>query len=433
MFLSASLYLPLLELVRVIFKANKHLAMGLIEVAPNDLVQVLIQISVHLKLAHESLAHTENVDVLYTPSEASTIVELTANFIKSIIDSKTDVVTFIALQNPASIVVRLSFIHENLPRILFWFQEWISNCSTLMKSKTVARVAMILVAEEERLREIELRTAAALIIQAFWRKIIQQRKYRKMRRGFIKLQAIAKRKLRTRENKLLEQFKASEKEFEMQLQAVKERRRKQELRFESIKNTPSHKLNVLFQLKQSASSVGTAKREAPTEDVESTDDEESKAAKTIQNAVRRWLHKRLHDNLARSQPFLNLPITEERAIKLQQEIDHWQYHHPSIMSTPNELGELHNKAQMSYAKFCQGLLKSRRQEQKTMALIAQSKNIIDILETRPTLNEYDSCKDWAKFHSLPLHIATMARIEHKRAMSKLESKHWQRILQSDDA
>ena len=110
MFLSASLYLPLLELVRVIFKANKHLSMGLIEVAPNDLVQVLIQISVHLKLAHESLAHTENVDVLYTPSEASTIVELTANFIKSIIDSKTDVVTFIALQNPASIVVRLSFI-----------------------------------------------------------------------------------------------------------------------------------------------------------------------------------------------------------------------------------------------------------------------------------------------------------------------------------
>ena len=55
------------------------------------------------------------------------------------------------------------------------------------------------------------------------------------------------------------------------------------------------------------------------------DKEEVKAAKIIQYAVRRWLHKRLYDNLARSQPFLNLPITEERAIKLQQEIDHWQY------------------------------------------------------------------------------------------------------------
>ena len=298
-----------------------------------------------------------------------------------------------------------------------------------MKSRNVARIAMILGAEEEKVREIELKTAAALIIQAFWRMIVQRRKYHRIRDGFVKLQCLVRRTLRTRENILLEQFKTSEKDFEMQLQAVKERRRKQERVFESIKNTPSHKLNALFQLKQ-ATMTEIPKNEG---DVKDDKEDEVKAAKIIQNAVRRWLHKRLYDNLARSQPFLNLPITEERAIKLQQEIDHWQYKNKvPPMTTPNELGELHSKAQMRYAKFCQGLVQSRRQEQKTMAVIAQSKTIMGILETKPSLHEYDPSNDWARFHSLPLHIATKARLEHKRAMSKLNIPHWQRILQSDD-
>lgn len=119
-----------------------------------------------------------------------------------------------------------------------------------MKSRNVARIAMILGVEEEKLREIELQTAATLIIQAFWRMIVQRRKYHRIRDGFVKLQCLVRRTLRTRENILLDQFKTSEKEFEIQLQAVKERRKKQEQVFESIKNTPSYKLNTLFQLKQ---------------------------------------------------------------------------------------------------------------------------------------------------------------------------------------
>ena len=76
------------------------------------MIQLLAELSVHLRLAHESLEHeednkesVENFDVLYTSSEAKTIVELTANLIKSIIDSKAaEVVTFIALRDPAIIV-----------------------------------------------------------------------------------------------------------------------------------------------------------------------------------------------------------------------------------------------------------------------------------------------------------------------------------------
>ena len=106
--LTASLYLPLLEFVRMIFKGHKYLSVALIEVAPDHLIQLLAELSVHLRLAHESLEHEkeslENFDVLYTTSEAKTIVELTANVIKSIIDSKAEVVTFIALRDPAIIV-----------------------------------------------------------------------------------------------------------------------------------------------------------------------------------------------------------------------------------------------------------------------------------------------------------------------------------------
>ena len=53
------------------------------------------------------------------------------------------------------------------------------------------------------------------------------------------------------------------------------------------------------------------------------------AALTIQVTVRRWLTRRKKKNLAKSQPFLNKPITEERAMKLQQDIDAWQHHHTS--------------------------------------------------------------------------------------------------------
>jgi hypothetical protein len=51
------------------------------------------------------------------------------------------------------------------------------------------------------------------------------------------------------------------------------------------------------------------------------------AAMTIQFAARRWLNKRIKDQLAKSQAYLNKPITEDRAIKLQQDIDAWQHHH----------------------------------------------------------------------------------------------------------
>ena len=295
---------------------------------------------------------------------------------------------------------------------------------------------MILISEEEKIREIELRTAAVIIIQSFWRKIRTQRQWIKMKRGFIILQKIFRKRLHNQETDLSRQLKESEKEFETVLQAVKEKRRKQEIIFDSIRNTPSYKLNNLFDLYKEPrpgfnASISKTFLESGEDIKNLEDDTKNEAAKVIQLAVRKWLSKRLYENLAKSQPFLNMPITEERAIKLQQDIDHWQYQNKVLPLAPNELTELHNKAQMKYAKFCQGLVQSRKTEQKSRAIIAQSKALIEIIENRPDIHAYESSKDYNRFHSLPLHIATKARLEHNLAMSKLEKPSWKRVLLID--
>ena len=115
-----------------------------------------------------------------------------------------------------------------------------------MNSREFSRFAMVLIEEEEKVREMELRTAAAIVIQSFWRSILQQRKWQKIRNGFIKLQKLYRRKLQNREAYLWREFRASERKFNLELNEMKERRRLQEKIYESIRQTPSSQLNLLF-------------------------------------------------------------------------------------------------------------------------------------------------------------------------------------------
>ena len=64
-----------------------------------------------------------------------------------------------------------------------------------MNSREFSRFAMTLVEEEEKIRELQLRTAAAIIIQAFWRSILQRRKFKKIQNGFIQLQKLFRKKM----------------------------------------------------------------------------------------------------------------------------------------------------------------------------------------------------------------------------------------------
>lgn len=95
---------------------------------------------------------------------------------------------------------------------------------------------------------------------------------------------------------------------------------------------------------------------------------------------------------------------------------------------PTELQELHQRAQLEFMAFNKRALESKRVEHMALSKMAQTKTILSILETAPTLEQYhpDNRTD---FMSLPLPIAVKARLEHKAAMARLNMPRWQRILQ----
>ena len=127
-----------------------------------------------------------------------------------------------------------------------------SKCSTLMNSREFSRLAMILIEKEEKIREMQLRTAAAIIIQSFWRSVLQQKKWKKMRSGFVQLQKLFRKKMYSRESDLWRNFRASERKFNVELNALKEKRKLQEKIFENIRKTPSSQLNLLFSQEKEA-------------------------------------------------------------------------------------------------------------------------------------------------------------------------------------
>ena len=154
-----------------------------------------------------------------------------------------------------------------------------------------------------------------------------------MKRGFVALQKIVRKKLQKHETEIWRQLKTSEREFQIKLRGLKERRQMQEKIFDDLKHTPSDQFQNAFLVTNEFSFKQPRKKysqEIGFEDdchLLNKDIHKENAALAIQLAVRKWLHKRRRDHLAKSQPFLNKPLTEERAIKLQQDIDAWQHHH----------------------------------------------------------------------------------------------------------
>ena len=95
----------------------------------------------------------------------------------------------------------------------------------------------------------------------------------------------------------------------------------------------------------------------------------------------------------------------------------------------SELQELHQRAQLKYAQFSQGQGRRKMQEHKAMANLAQAEAIVSILEQAPKSVKDYKISEWSRFHSLPLHVATKARLDHKIAMEKLDWPKWKKALE----
>jgi hypothetical protein len=134
--ISASLYLPLLEFVQMVFRGHKYMATVLLNEHSRVFVSTMHQVTKHLKYAYETMSwnegnkrsrsrggkpsgnssrdksqkEAESTDPLYSTGEAKTIAELSAKLIKSVIDSGPDVLTFVILECPETTVIFIPII-----------------------------------------------------------------------------------------------------------------------------------------------------------------------------------------------------------------------------------------------------------------------------------------------------------------------------------
>jgi hypothetical protein len=129
-----------------------------------------------------------------------------------------------------------------------------------------------------------------------------------------------------------------------------------------------------------------------------------------------------------SRNLLRTTMTEAKAREYQDQIELWQQRNKMTPLNYSELQELHHRAQAEYAKFSSGLNKSRLDDHMSLASMGQTEAVLAVLESAPSLDEY-SPSQWSQFHSLPLHVATKGRMEHKAAMRRMDVVRWKRLLE----
>lgn len=136
----ASLYIPVLEFLQMIFRGHKHMASILLKEVPEILLNIMQEISTHLKYGYESLmthesshesserrsrsqGSTDSMECLYSKKEAKSIAEFSAKFIKCAIESDKDVLLFVVLECPM-LTVRFNIFSQSF---LFDFLNFCRN------------------------------------------------------------------------------------------------------------------------------------------------------------------------------------------------------------------------------------------------------------------------------------------------------------------
>ena len=79
-----------------------------------------------------------------------------------------------------------------------------------------------------------------------YRSVLEQRKWKIMKRGFTALQKLVRKKFQKHETEIWRQLKTSEREFQIKLRGLKERRQMQEKIFDDLKHTPSDQFQNAF-------------------------------------------------------------------------------------------------------------------------------------------------------------------------------------------
>ena len=151
------------------------------------------------------------------------------------------------------------------------------------------------------------------------------------------------------------------------------------------------------------------------------------AALVIQSAARKWLMAK-QSTPAWSQLLAQRVISEERARALHSEIEVWQQRHNMFNTDKEEANKLHMTSQERYRRFVAGTGARRLAEHRTGLVTAQLQSTVELLQSAPSLQDYQH-EQWSQFHSLPLDIATAARVDHLAALEKLKWPEWKRKIE----
>ena len=293
-----------------------------------------------------------------------------------------------------------------------------------MNNRELSKIAINFIEIQDELRDNGAMINAAIVLQSSWRSVLARRRWKKMKTGFCKLQVLYKKKLNFKQNSAESRMKTAELEFEKRFEELVRKRRKQEQIYNELADASAEKFFYSFPIPSRLSKPESASTKIP---VGGSDWKEASAALKIQYAVRKWLNRKANSPTW-TRALLQHHVSEDRATSLQYDIEAWQFRNKVPSLKQEQLMELHQRAQFKFAKYQQSVVRKRINLHRIKSTLGQTKAIISLLEDKPSLDDYDLKIHAAKFHSLPLTIATKARIEHNRSMERLKQSRIRKIL-----
>ncbi|XP_023337311.1 uncharacterized protein LOC111708219 isoform X2 [Eurytemora carolleeae] len=336
-----------------------------------------------LSWALESLQGSEDSRI-YTMSESRSIFEKSAKILQFLCDKDSNLTRHI--------IRKQEYIKESLQIFMNRF-----------KNKTFRDLYENLESEEEYMRDEERKLIAVIKIQSTVRMWRQKKLWRKLRNGMIACQRLYRRRREISESNLTT---TPEQSFKKELTRISLRKQGLEYKYRRLERIEPRRFGNFVESEQvqAASRIQRWWRRRKGEEDGGRKQEEErreKAVKIIQAGARRWLVLRRSAPVW-SQLLAPKVISEERARQLQLEIDIWQQK-TKLWVDREETTKLHVEAQNKYRNFLL-TLGSRR-----------------LAEHRPDM--------WSTYHTLPLPLATAARVNHQRELEKTTWPLWRRKIQ----
>ncbi|XP_030185595.1 IQ calmodulin-binding motif-containing protein 1 [Lynx canadensis] len=279
--------------------------------------------------------------------------------------------------------------------------------------------------EEQKLHQ------AACLIQAYWKGFQTRKRLKKLPSAVITLQ----RSFRSKRSKILLKLKRQKEEEDRRLQLHIQRQRamrlSRELRLSMLEIVHPGQVEKHNREIEEKSALIIQKhwrgyRERKIFRQQRPSLMEYKAAVTLQRATLKFLAK-CHKKKKLFAPWQGLQdLTDERRVKLKQQVDDYLQRHPSSQMSDVTSRELHSQAQEQLQHYLMGRVLEERAQQHREALMAQINTNIEQLMKAPSLKEAEG-KEPELFLSRSRPVAAKAKQAHLTALKHLQAPWWKNL------